>query len=346
MKVLYITEAHLDRRDGSTTHVLGLCEGLRANGVSVMLVARSGGEINVPEITGRGVGTLLSQRRMFNVLLEHCRRDRPDVILARAEYQTVAAWKLARHLEIPLVTDLNGDLRFQLAKRPLQQQALLRYTEPRLFRESRSIIVTSNAMAERISERTGINRERFKILPMGVSDSFFDAMLPQQTARKQLGWENEKVLLFMGHLNEWQGVAALAPLQNQGKLVIVGDGPMRAELEELMPGATFTGSILHDQIPIYLSGADLLLQPPRHPDHVGMPTRIAEYLAAGKPILASDAHETERDLAASGCLLLGDFKTAPPVKDLDGIGERGRNYARANLTWDSIGRSLKGILFV
>ena len=108
---------------------------------------------------------------------------------------------------------------------------------------------------------------------------------------------------FVGTLKPWHGVAdlvrAVALLGAAGpayRLLLVGDGPERPGLERLvaelgLQGAVeLTGALDADQVPAQLARMDVAVAP--YPATAGFyfsPLKIYEYLAAGVPVVASDA---------------------------------------------------------
>jgi glycosyltransferase involved in cell wall biosynthesis len=70
------------------------------------------------------------------------------------------------------------------------------------------------------------------------------------------------------------------------RFILVGDGDMRPELEEHYGDvAHFVG--MSDDVPMWLAAADLCLHAARKDLNFGSPTKIWEYMAAGKPVLAA-----------------------------------------------------------
>jgi glycosyltransferase involved in cell wall biosynthesis len=76
--------------------------------------------------------------------------------------------------------------------------------------------------------------------------------------------------------------------------LLVGDGPERARLEQLATSrgvrAVFTGTVSHDELPDYLAAMDVavVLAAAGQPFHYS-PLKLAEYLAAGLPVIAPRA---------------------------------------------------------
>jgi len=96
--------------------------------------------------------------------------------------------------------------------------------------------------------------------------------------------------LFVGRLSEEKGVrdlvSAWAALPGI-PLTIVGDGPLRADLEGAAPeNVTFTGWLDKDEVGRRMAGAAALVFPSRWFE--GFPMVIVEALAHGLPVLAAD----------------------------------------------------------
>jgi glycosyltransferase involved in cell wall biosynthesis len=78
-------------------------------------------------------------------------------------------------------------------------------------------------------------------------------------------------------------------------LLIVGDGPERealerqAEIHNIAAQVLFTGAVPHDEVPMYIAAMDVAVAPYRAvQDFYFSPLKLYEYLAAGKPVIASN----------------------------------------------------------
>lgn len=108
------------------------------------------------------------------------------------------------------------------------------------------------------------------------------------------------VVLFVGRLQPRKRVDSLLnacaslPAALQPRLVIVGDGPARPELEALArqryPRAEFTGARSGSQLAPYFEQADLFALPGTG----GL--ALQEAMAAGLPVIAAEADGTQEDL--------------------------------------------------
>jgi len=106
------------------------------------------------------------------------------------------------------------------------------------------------------------------------------------------------VLGFVGFVRAWHGLdrviegVAAAPDGEALRLVVVGDGPARPELEALAARlgiagrVRFTGLVQPGDVPAVVTGFDIALQPSATP--YASPLKIFDYMAAGCAIVAPD----------------------------------------------------------
>ena len=97
------------------------------------------------------------------------------------------------------------------------------------------------------------------------------------------------------------------------RLVFIGDGPMRPALEKLAAELQiadrvhFLGKRPHNEIPLWLNAADALLLSSRSE---GMPNAVAEALACGCPVVATDVGACREMLADQPCCAVTPFGNA------------------------------------
>jgi glycosyltransferase involved in cell wall biosynthesis len=115
-------------------------------------------------------------------------------------------------------------------------------------------------------------------------------------------------LVYVGELGPQDGVLDLPDLLDrpalaEARLTIVGDGAVRPELEAAVAArpalagrVTFAGRVAHADVPAVLAQADVGIDPaPGTPlNQRSTMIKIAEYLAAGLPVVAYDLVETRR----------------------------------------------------
>jgi teichuronic acid biosynthesis glycosyltransferase TuaC len=153
----------------------------------------------------------------------------------------------------------------------------------------------------------GLPAEKVHVVHQGVdTDMFFPGSA--RTAREKLGLApNGNVLLWVGNMVPVKGLDTLLKactlMRDRGEqfhLYLVGDGPLRKELERdcqsrgLSDVVQFVGARLPRDLPDWYRAADLTVLPSRSE---GLPNVLRESLACGKPFVASDVGSI-RDLAA------------------------------------------------
>lgn len=135
---------------------------------------------------------------------------------------------------------------------------------------------------------------RFTMVPNGVDISRWQAASPadRAAAREELGLDNGPLVVCVGRLAEqkgqdvllkaWALVTESAPA---AELVLVGDGPLRAELESAAPPRVrFAGK--RDDVEVWVAAADLVAIPSRW--EAGLPLVAMEAMARGRSVVAAD----------------------------------------------------------
>ena len=130
---------------------------------------------------------------------------------------------------------------------------------------------------------------------------------PASAARRfvsELGvTEDETLAGFVGTFGPWHGVLTLAeavtllPADSGVRFLLVGAGRFREEVERIIRAAgkerqvIFTGHVEHERVPALLDACDILLSPhvplEDGSEFFGSPTKLFEYMAMGKGIVAS-----------------------------------------------------------
>jgi rhamnosyl/mannosyltransferase len=148
----------------------------------------------------------------------------------------------------------------------VKQKILGRMFEPFLhavLRRSDAIIATSpNYLAT--SPMLQAFRDRCRIIPYGIDTAHFEQYSPDavRQVRERFG---ERLVISVGRLVYYKGFEVLirAMASVRGKLAIVGDGPLRGELQSLAARlgvgdkVVFAGEVDNASIPAYYHAADL-----------------------------------------------------------------------------------------
>jgi glycosyltransferase involved in cell wall biosynthesis len=221
-----------------------------------------------------------------------------DLVYERYSLFGIAGLSIARRLGIPLVLEVNSPLvEEEKAHRTLILEPLARAIERYLFSQADGIIAVSESIRSYICSISA--EARLAVLPNGVDADLFLKAQGTESLRAKLGGERFLVG-FVGSLKPWHGLEVLLqafrwlPGEQHFHLVLVGDGPLRQPLEReveqlnLKDRVTFTGAVDYQEIPGILKGLDVTVAPyPPIADFYFSPIKIFEYMASGRPIVAS-----------------------------------------------------------
>ena len=176
----------------------------------------------------------------------------------------------------------------------------LRIETERDLARSCHIIAPTEKEKEALIQHYGSPPERISVIPCGVNLELFQPV-DKEMARQQLGFVDDKVILFVGRIEPLKGIdqllKAMPYLQDtQGpRLVIIGgDENSQYEMERLkglsydlhiQDSVTFLGSIKQEQMPYFYSAADACVVPSYY-ESFGLVA--LESLACGTPVVATD----------------------------------------------------------
>lgn len=168
-----------------------------------------------------------------------------------------------------------------------------------------------------------------------------DAFVTQTThTREQLGLPRDAtIIMYTGHLYDWKGVETLAEaadiFDDTHEFVFVGgmadDIIFRTRQWNDKSNVTVLGYRPHDEVPAYLQLADVLVLPntarDRRSRYFTSPLKLFEYMAAGKPIVASSVPSSREILDERNAVLV---EPDDPVALADGIKKILRERALAD----------------
>jgi hypothetical protein len=118
-------------------------------------------------IKKRGISQLLYEIVLFFVLFKECLQRRPDVIYSRQSYITLASPLVALILGIRLVSEINGLHVEDLQGRDASwiKKAINAACEKLAYELSHRTIGVSERICDILSERYGVDRDKFLALP-------------------------------------------------------------------------------------------------------------------------------------------------------------------------------------
>jgi len=235
---------------------------------------------------------------------------------------------------------------------------LARFEDLNLQAASR-IFVVSEVEVRNLKER-GVPSDKIVVNPNGVETEMFRPGIGGDKLRRELGIADEEVVVgFVGTFGPWHGVLTLAEAiktlaDANVRFLLVGTGSLQPEMERILASETlsrkviFTGPVEHARVPVYLDACDILAAPhvplTDGSDFFGSPTKLFEYMAMGKGVVASRLgqigdvleHEETALLVAPGdvaelAAAILQLANSPEMRQK--LGRNARQVAVDNYTW-------------
>jgi len=356
MRILYITLEDLSLHKGSVTHVKEIVAGLRKQGHQVGLTGRRWNSI--------AFSSLFLLISLFGKLPQY------DIIYAR-DYHTVIIALIPRLIfRKKLVFEINGlaNEEQKLKKYSYVNRLLvfiIKKAEGFATKYSEKIISVTPRIATYLNKDFKCSLKKVVVIGNGVDIKRFYPVSDQNLLGKWRDrWgigKEDMVVVFVGNLARWQGVETfiesgfkLFQKNERLKFLIVGDGPLKENLMKKVSESQwkqrfiFTGMVNYEEIPFLINIANICVAPfiSKRNQKTGVsPLKIFEYMACGKPVVASRIQGLEFiEDEGVGCLIepedveglekaLYDLIKEP--KKRIRMGQKGSQIARENFSWES-----------
>ncbi len=295
MRVGFVAESFLPSVNGVTNSVLRVLEHLRETGHEALVIAPNDPR-GVPEsYAGFPVATTASLYLPWY----------PDMRLSATSANSVH--KLLAdfapdvvHLAAPVILGSKGVMaaaELGIPSVALYQTEVPRYAaqygypaaEPIFWRHLRKVhnMATINLAPSTFTRDQLISHgfSRVDVWGRGVDTERFHPDKRDQQLHDSWAPNGEVVIGYMGRLapeKQVQDLHVLADLHG-ARLVIIGDGPLRADLEAALPEAIFVGMKAGDELPRFLASLDLFVHPGESETFC---QTIQEAQASGLPAIA------------------------------------------------------------
>lgn len=354
---------------GPRTQALGVIGGFEALGWEVKPFIA--GDRLPPAVAGKGaegmmtaspVNTLMADLARMGLGAFNARRcwrelgGQVDWVYERFATLQSLGWIFQRK-GVPWILETNGPFFYEAKaeRKSLLLTGLARRLEMEAYRQCDVLVCVSRALKEIVIRECGVDPKKVVVAPCGVDTAFFDA-----SGHPPRRFFENFTVGYVGLLIAWQGLdllfEAVGELKGEGLLihvVVVGDGPARHEWEclakELDVGdcVRFVGRVPLDEVPGYIAGFDLGYSgqlPLKIGSMYHSPLKLYEYMAMGRPVLAS-AYDDARGLVegkGTGFLFTpGDARDLKRAlreayharPDLGEMGEGARQEVIRNHSW-------------
>jgi glycosyltransferase involved in cell wall biosynthesis len=312
---------------GSVGHTLGVLKGLKKNNCEVKVISNEkilGIEDfdyvvikpRYKSFLGEYIYNFYAVNRFKNEILTF----NPDIIYHRYTGNTFFVAKIAKALNIPLILEFNSFDTWKLEHWPAGRNALTMFIKEHILYnmvkrienynlKTASLIVTVSELLKADLLDFGIPEGKILVNPNRVDPDKFNPKLltgeESSILKRSWGIDDDRIVVgFSGTFGEWHGIPQLTEaideiskitVSKKIHFLLIGDGKFKPDAERRIghyENVTFTGVVPYSDIQKHLAICDILVSP-HNPqadgrDFFGSPTKLFEYMAMGKGIVASD----------------------------------------------------------
>lgn len=302
------------------------------------------------------------------------RSFQPDVFNPHFAFYTTMVSRRAIPPHIPIVTHFHGPWALETEVQQTKKATnaiketkfwLKKQVEQLTYRRSDAFIVLSEYFRDVLTETYGVDERKIHIIPGAVDHNRFRPHPDRNELRLQLGIAPYQPVLFcirrlvrrMGIdrlIYAMQDVVRVFP---EVRLIIGGDGPMRAEYEALIlrlglsPNVKLLGRISNEELVEYYQAADISLVPTLTLEGFGLIT--VESLACGTPVLGTPYGGTKEILHQISDELMFEDGTAESIskKIIDALNkdsflpsrEACREHVLNRYTWSRVAEAVTAV---
>ena len=385
MKIAYLGIIDVTAESAETRHVFEMCEAWNRLGHVVTLF--------VPNAEGgpsQGLGTRVVKMQTFGLrrgflltlvynvvsifyLLKEFSSKRLNIVYTRQTMLEFIPLLFLKRLGVRYIAEVNG---LDSEQKRLYGMAAwkIRLSESLYgicYALADSIVAVTDEIRQYLAHRHPGTQGKTHVVSNGANVEVSKPVNKLEACR-ELGFDPEKTyFVFVGSLKKWHGVEnAILSIErlidDDGgtTLLIVGDGPEKAYLQRVVNrkglnrNVAFVGQVQYRRVPLYIGAATacLALFERERNDRTGLsPLKIFEYMACGKPVVATDVGNLRRIIGRHECGLIvkpGDIDAmSEALRELARkpelarkLGENGRQAAVRHYSWSKISEQVSAIL--
>lgn len=222
-------------------------------------------------------------------LRRHFAEVAPDIVHTHNFLSHVHAAPAARMLGIPVVHTKHGRAVTSFRWSPRLRRFLYRLADP--------IVVVSRETGDIFVERSGVERERIRVVYNGIDVERYKGAGSRRAQEDGRGGRPGREIVFgcvsrldpvKDHATILRAFASVEAEKGGCVLLVVGDGPERDNIEDMIEGYSLGGRVImpgySDDVPGQIASMDVFLQPSLDE---GLSLTLLEAAASGVPVIAT-----------------------------------------------------------
>ena len=287
----------------------------------------------------------------------------PDVVVGFGILNAFLGIRIARRHGVPFVHYVIDELYLLMPRRLLQ--GLSKVVEQADYRRATMVLSINDALRD-YTLAMGAPPERARVLAAGVDLTRYLNAEGSEVRRRFDLTDRDLVLFYMGWMYPFSGLREVAEAvvrspanQRNIKLLIVGKGELQSLLATMAADPDNRKRIVlepwqpYDELPSYLAASDICILPAHGVDLMRniVPIKMYEYMAAGKPVIATRLPGLVREFGEGhGVVYVDDPRDVVPMAlklaeggDIMRLGSSARDLVSKN-DWETVADEFERLL--
>lgn len=371
IKIFMICSVFLDRNTGQTIHIMEIFNNLSKLNNRTFLFAPKPREaknktpniIFVPTIFF--MYKFFYQILLFFYLIYYTLKLHPDIIYTRHFVLNISPLLISKIFNLPHIVEVNGLILDELIMHdaPRIYILLAKMSEKLNYIHADKIIAITHGIKAGLVNLYEISSEKIVVIENGANTDLFKPMEEGQMKEILNLDSNTDYVCFVGSLVSWQGVeylirsaSLIIKKYHNVKFLIVGNGPMKTELMRIAEEAgvfskfLFVGEVQYADVPKYINACKVCVAPKKALSSGFSPLKLYEYMACGKPVVATNLPGFEVVEKYNAGILFDlanpDVLATAIINILDNkwlrktMGKNGREFVLKHHSWYGVAKNI------
>jgi glycosyltransferase involved in cell wall biosynthesis len=302
------------RGGGAQRVIVNLVQGITERGLPVDVVLTVAEGVFLDQLPPAARMVDLGARRLIGSLAPlagYLRRERPRVLVSSMSHANlIALWaaKIARR-GTPVIVTVHNTMSQSTRQRDGTGGALESHLLRTFYPWATCVVAVSGGAADDLARTSGLLRERVQVVYNPVITPALLALAGETPDHPWLVPGQPPVILGVGRLTPQKDfptlIRAFAEVRRHraARLIILGEGEGRAELEALVGALGLTDDValpgFRDNAMAYMAGSAIFVLSSAWE---GLPTVLIEALAAGTRVVSTDCPSGPREILQEGRL--------------------------------------------